>query len=141
MYESLTKYIQKLDNTNYGQIIIDNENDGTLEHPLVFPFVSYDRIVLDLVDDIYAFVNDHPEYELHRYNDILAMNGIDWSNKSMEEADVASLDGKAVMALLVGMLRADRFCEGAMFGFLKSGKVKEWLLRLKEIDMQYQDEK
>ena len=99
------------------------------------------RAVCGFVDDIYAFVNDHPEYELHRYNDILAMNGIDWSNKSMEEADVAGLDGKAVMALLVGMLRADRFCEGAMFGFLKSGKVKEWLLRLKEIDMQYQDEK
>ena len=52
----------------------------------------------------------------------------------MSEADVSNADGKLVMALLVGALRADRFCEGALLGFLKDGSVARWLERLKEID-------
>ncbi|MCA5011290.1 hypothetical protein HP393_22890, partial [Clostridioides difficile] len=47
---------------------------------------------------------------------------------------VRGLDGRAVMALLVGALRADRFCEGAFLGFLKSGAMLRWLQRLKGID-------
>jgi len=31
------------------------------------------------------------------------------------------LDAKTVLALLNGAIRADRFCEGALFGFMKSG--------------------
>ena len=49
-------------------------------------------------------------------------------------ADVSSLDDQIVMALIMGAIRADRFCEGALFGFFKDGSMKRWLLRLKEID-------
>jgi hypothetical protein len=52
----------------------------------------------------------------------------------MEQADVSSLDGRVVMALLVGVLRADRFCEGVLLGFWNSGAMNRWLERLKEID-------
>lgn len=52
----------------------------------------------------------------------------------MSEADVSELDGQAVIALLLGAVRADRFCEGALLGFFEDGSVKRWLLRLKEVD-------
>ena len=45
------------------------------------------------------------------------------------------LDTKTVLALLNGVIRADRFCEGALLSFMKSGAIQRWLVRLKELDL------
>ena len=45
------------------------------------------------------------------------------------------LDTKTVLALLIGAIRADRFCEGALLGFMKSGAIQRGLVRLKELDV------
>ena len=45
------------------------------------------------------------------------------------------LDAKTVLALLNGAIRADRFCEGALLDFMKSGAIQRWLVRLKELDL------
>jgi hypothetical protein len=47
---------------------------------------------------------------------------------------VSDLDGQAVMALLLGAVRAERFCDGALLGFFEDGSIRRWLLRLREID-------
>ena len=52
----------------------------------------------------------------------------------MSGTDVSELDGRAVMALLLGAVRAERFCDGALLGFFGDGSMRRWLLRLKEID-------
>ena len=52
----------------------------------------------------------------------------------MKNADVSSLDGKTVVALLVGAIRAERFCDGALLDFFEDGSIVKWLSRLKEID-------
>ena len=54
----------------------------------------------------------------------------------MENADVSKMDAKAVIALLIGAVRADRFSEGALLDLLEEGCVLRWLERLKEIDRQ-----
>ena len=59
----------------------------------------------------------------------------------MEGADVSALDGKTVMALLVGAVRAERFCDGALLGFLESGCIGRWLRRLRQIDEEMGAEK
>ena len=51
----------------------------------------------------------------------------------MQNADVSEMDAKSVIALLIGAVRADRFCEGALFGFFKNGCILRWLSRLEEI--------
>ena len=79
-------------------------------------------------------MKEHPEYELTKYEEILKSNGLEWSLHSMGAADVSHADGKLVMALLVGALRADRFSEGTFLGFCEDGSVVRWLKRLKEID-------
>lgn len=134
MYEALTKYITKLDRSEYGKWHVDTEHKGTEDDPIQMPFVGYERTVIDLERAIYDFVDLHSEMELTKYGEILEQNGLEWGTESMEKADVTGLDGRAVMALLVGALRADRFCEGAFLGFLKSGAMLRWLQRLKGID-------
>lgn len=98
------------------------------------PFVDYSESVIDVENAIYRFVDTHPDLELNHYYDILKENGLAWETKSMEGADVSSLDGRAVMALLVGAVRAERFCDGALLRFFKTGCVERWLRRLQEID-------
>ena len=134
MYESLTQLIPVLGEDEYGTWIVDNKSKGTLGDPIQMPFVGYSSAVIELEKAIYAFVNDHPDYKLTRYSEIVNANGLEWESKSMSEADVSKADGQLIMALLVGALRADRFCEGAFLGFCEDGSVLRWLKRLMEID-------
>ena len=54
----------------------------------------------------------------------------------MSGAIVEDLDARCVCALLVGAVRAERFCDGALLSFFKDGSVRCWLNRLKEIDIE-----
>ena len=112
MFESITSFLSKIQNADYGEWIIDRENDGTPEHPIQMPFVAYTYVVREFEDTVYRFIDEHKDMELNRYGDILSTAGIEWGTKSMEEANVASLDGKTVMAMIVGAIRAERFCDG-----------------------------
>ena len=84
--------------------------------------------------EIYQFDDVHPEMDFCNYSDILEELGIEWEMESMEQADVSLLDGRMVAVLLRGAVRADRFCEGALLSFCKSGCIKRFLERLKSID-------
>ncbi|MDY6305052.1 MAG: DUF6508 domain-containing protein [Oribacterium sp.] len=134
MYEKLTAYIPRLQSDEFGKWFIDTKNDGTPEHPYQMPYVDYTRTIRGLVGEIYDFMDNHPEFGLNRYQDILKENGLEWSTDSMSTADVSGLDGKAVMALLLGADRAERFCDGALLRFCKNGSILRWLTRLQEID-------
>lgn len=133
-YTKLTGYLSAIENDNFGEWIIDRKNKGTLENPIQMPYIIYSNMVDHFIEDVYDFVSKHPEYELNRYYDILETNNIKWEKESMQNTDVSSLDGKCVVALLVGTVRAERFCDGVLLSFFKSGVIKKWLLRLKEID-------
>ena len=134
MYECLTALIPALQSDNYGKWIIDKENDGTQEHSIQFPFVNYGEVVRKLENEIYHFEQEHSEFGLNRYGEILEKNGIKWGSESMQKTDVSNIDGETVMALLMGAIRAERFCDGALLGFCKDGSIIKWLGRLKEID-------
>lgn len=132
-YDDLIRFIPAIKDDNFGTWIIDHENDGTPEHPIHFPFVSYSACVRELEHAIYEFDEKNPDMGLHNYGEILEKNGIKWETRSMEAADVSKLDGAAITALLLGAVRAERFCDGALMSFLKSGAVLRWLERLQEI--------
>lgn len=135
MFESLTRFIPLLDREgDFGVRVVDHEHAGTVDDPICFPFVEYNRTVSALESSIMSFVDNHPELCLTRYADILERAGLEWGSESMEGADVSALDGKTVMALLVGAVRAERFCDGALLGFLESGCIGRWLQRLRQID-------
>ena len=133
-FADLIKYIPLLEEDAIGTWFTDLENDGTPEHPIQMPFVNYSEMVHHFIDDVYAFVDENKDFELNHYYDILEQNGLEWGSKSMSEADVSRLDGKCVMAMIVGAVRAERFCDGALLGFFKEGSIKKWLERLNELD-------
>lgn len=132
-FEDLIKYLPLLENDSIGTWIIDRENDGTREHPIQMPFVNYSEMVHHFIDDVYDFNDKNKDFELTRYGEILEKNGLEWGSKSMSEADVSVLDGQCIMALIMGAVRAERFCDGALLGFFKDGSIHKWLKRLSEL--------
>jgi len=133
-FQSLTKYLPHIGEDEIGTWIIDRENDGTPEHPIQMPFVNYSVMVHHFIDDVYDFNDKNKDFGLNHYYDILEQNGLEWGSKSMSEADVSRLDDKCIMAMIVGAVRAERFCDGALLGFFKDGSIRKWLERLSEID-------
>lgn len=133
MYESLTRLIPGLIE-EYGTLIVDNESKGTMDDPIRMPFVDYSPAVIKLIKAVYAFKDENPDFELTKYEEILNSNGLKWSWESMSEADVSNADGKLIMALLMGAIRAERFSEGTLLGFCEDGSVLRWLKRLQAID-------
>lgn len=141
MFERLTKHLPAIENAEgFGNWVVDRESEGTMNDPIKMPYVNYGTTVVDVEQAIYDFVDEHPEYELTHYHDILERNGLKWDGCAMSETDISDLGGQAVMALLLGAVRAERFCDGALLGFFEDGSVKRWLLRLREIDDKGSDE-
>ena len=132
-FDKLLSFIPLLKNDGFGEWIIDHENDGTPEHPIHFPYVSYSECVSDLVHSIYDFQENNEDYGLTNYSEILNEHGVEWGTGSMEAADVSDFDERTIMAMLMGAVRAERFCDGALLRFLKSGAILRWLERLQEI--------
>ena len=132
-FKNLIKYLSLLDSDSIGTWIIDHKNDGTPEHPIQMPFVNYSEMVHHFIEDVYDFNENNKDFELTHYVEILEKNGLEWGTKSMSDADVSDLDAQCVMALIMGAVRAERFCDGALLGFFKDGSIKKWLERLKEV--------
>jgi len=131
----LTKYINALEEAEvFGEWVVDRKNDGSSERPIQFPFVNFSRISDSFVDDFYKFSESHLEYELQEYGDILERNGLEWDNALMRRADIENLDEQVILALMMGAIRAERFCDGALLGFFEDGYILKWLKRLKDID-------
>ena len=133
-FDILTKYINRIQAGSLGKWVIDKENDGTPEHPIQMPFVDYSEMVHNFIDDVYTFEKSNKDMELTRYGEILKDNGLEWDLESMKSADISNLNLQCVMALIMGAVRAERFCDGALLDFFKSGYILKWLERLKSIE-------
>ncbi|TFV08357.1 hypothetical protein E4T85_14435 [Bacillus stratosphericus] len=129
-FESLTKYIPMLHEDHIGEWVIDQENDGTAERPIQMPFVNYSETVQRLIEDVYTFAEQHQEMGLTRYSEILLENGIEWGTNDMEHVDIPNLNAQCVLALIMRVVRAERFCDGAIFDFFKNGTMLKCLERL-----------
>ena len=124
-FENLVKYLSLLEDDKIVTWFIDRENDGTPEHPIQMPFVNYSEMVHHFIDDVYDFNENNKDFGLNHYYDILEKNGLEWGSKSMSEADVSSLDAQSIMALIIGAVRAERCCDGALLAFFKDGSIKK----------------
>ena len=85
------------------------------------PYIEYNQIVIDFEYAIYEFIEAHKEMELYDYREIISKAGIDWNSGSLRDEELSSLDGRTVMALILGAIGADRFCEGALLANLNDG--------------------
>ena len=60
MYEELTDILGEFPQGEYGHWIMDYENDGSPEHPIQMPFVSYSGLVRKFMDAVFSFAKNHP---------------------------------------------------------------------------------
>ena len=77
----------------------------------------FDEVVEKFIQEVYRFEENHPEYGLRQYGEILRQNGLSWDMDSMEKAETLQLEGKCIMALILVDIRADRFCDGSLKDF------------------------
>ena len=135
-FELLTGYIPALSEDALGTWVIDDENDGSKERPIQFPFAMYSDLVQRFKRDVLAVVEQDPHMLNLSYSEVLERNNIPFSAAGMQEADVRQADAVCVLMLLVAAIRADRFSEGFFLRFLQDGTVTKWLLRLSQLDGQ-----
>lgn len=78
------------------------------------------------------FALNHPEFK--PYTDVLERHGIKWGHDDMCHADIDKLDEECLVALIVGSVRAERFCDGSFLRFLEEGCIQKWLKKLRDSD-------
>lgn len=135
MFELLTKYIGVLNDENSGEWIIDQTHKGTMDDPKQFPFVAFSRLTENFINDVYKVVEEHPELDLRNYSDILEKNGLPLDGRhGPEDAKLSDMDLQGSLALLVAIIRWDRFCEGTIKKQIEKGTIDRCLKRIKELD-------
>ena len=132
-FDSLLELIEPLEKGTHGRWISGNNHKGTMDDPIPMPFCAYSEAVHKLADAVYEFVESNPEYELKNYQKLLEDRGLKWSMDSFREADVSIMDAQGILAMLVGLLRAERFSDGVVLEALESGLVLKWLERIRDI--------
>lgn len=127
-FNLITKYIPLLRNDFIGKWHFE-ENDGLNSQLRRFPYVEYSQLVHNFIHDVYTIVEEQPELELVHYQEILQRKGISSLNH-----DVSTLDAQSIMALIVYVIRNDRFEEGILLEFIQNGNLIGCLERLAIID-------
>lgn len=57
-------------------------------------------------------------------------------DKALQEADLSMCDDRCTLAMILMIVRGDRFCEGLLLEYLDNGPMLKWMKRLEEIDNQ-----
>lgn len=131
--EKLMGLIPQLERESFGRWSDTSGHAGTSDDPIPMPYVIYeDGIDSALIDRIYEVVDSNPELGLTDYTGILEANGLEWSDESLASASVSNYDPVCVLAMLVSIVRADRFSEGTLLRYLEDGHILRWIKRLEE---------
>lgn len=133
MFEALTSILPRLKEGPYA-VVPEQKGDGSPENPYIMLHYIYNDAVSDLIHESMDFVANHKDMELYDYDGILRSAGVRMEGDALTKTDVSTLDGKTVMAMIVAVVRAERFSDGVLLGFCENGCIKRWLERLKDID-------
>ena len=136
-FEKITSIIPALeDEGKHGEWIVDAEHRGASDDPVQMPFVGYGRAGEMLIEAVHECVEDLSEVmDVHDYMGVLesyGLHGVD----DIQAVDASTCDAKCTLAMILAIVRQDRFCEGLLLHYLESGKMLEWMKRLAELDEQ-----
>lgn len=132
--EELIELIPQLQGSDFGGFAKEAGHAGTREDPIPWPHVEYKDGIDRLVEDaIYKIVYDNPELGLKSYSDILDENGLEWSDESLRVSNVSELDIRCLLAMVLAIVRGDRFCDGLLLAYMENGLLLSWLERIQEL--------
>ncbi len=126
-YDCLLCFLDRFQGDEFGKWVFDNKHKGTADDPIHMPFPTYTETVYDFIKAMHVFCDENPEFNLTHYRDIMNSYQI----KSLNSADIGSLNLEATLALLMWVVRGERFCDGLILGGLKEGRIQALLERLK----------
>lgn len=115
----------------FGEVVSFPGHKGTADDPIPMGHISYSNAVRQLIEEIYAFIDANPDYDLRQYHAILKEYG--YEDISPLEIDASKVDSKCLMAMFVWLVRGERFCDGLILDALETGVVQRWIARLREI--------
>ena len=81
-FDKLIGLLEPLETDSVGEWIIDKEHKGTEDDPIHFPYPKYTEVVNELIDAVYKFEDENPEYELTKYGELLKERGLEWGQRS-----------------------------------------------------------
>ncbi|WP_071435473.1 ADP-ribosylglycohydrolase family protein [Bacillus kwashiorkori] len=138
-FKVLTKYIGKFERLDSfeGRGVASDES-GNREAYLQIPTFQFNLLVNEFVKEFYEFSSANVVYELTRYEQILEKHGFTSSNQEMARVPLDGLNEQMILALIMGVIRAERCHEGELNDFFKNGVMMKWLKKLKDIDRQKQ---
>lgn len=136
-FEKITGVIPVLEGEEgHGEWIVDTEHRGTPDDPVHMPFVGYGRAGEMLIEAVHECVEDlGEEMDVHDYMGVLESYGLHGED-DIQAVDASACDAKCTLAMILAIVRQDRFCEGLLLHYLESGKMLEWMKRLAELDEQ-----
>jgi len=129
-FTSLTSYLDKLRDVDFGHIHSEKGHEGTMDDPIPMPYPVYTEPVNQFIKAVYEFDNKNPKYNLKNYMEIMERKGI----QSIDDIKAEELDEEAVLAVLMCIVRQERFCDGLILSNLENGTIQSLLQRLKSVD-------
>lgn len=118
---------------SHGRWIVNDRHEGTLEDPFIAPYVEYGKAGDELFVMVHECVDNNEDLAVRNYREVLESYGLP-DEKSMLAADVAGCDARCTLAMILYVVRRDRFCEGLLLRHLENGSMLKWMKRLEEID-------
>lgn len=136
-FERITGVIPVLEGEGkHGDWIVDAEHRGTPDDPVQMPFVGYGKAGEMLIEAVHKCVEDlGEEMGMHDYMGVLESYGLHGED-DIQAVDASACDAKCTLAMILAIVRQDRFCEGLLLHYLESGKMFGWMKRLAELDEQ-----
>jgi hypothetical protein len=127
-YGELTRYISILETDDWGRWA-PVQGKGTMAEPMQLPFVTYSAAVHQFIKDFYFFEEAKASY-LHQYNQLLDSQGIKLNSEFLTIERIGTFNDETVMAVIMGIIRNDRFVEGTLRHFLKNSVIELLLKQL-----------
>lgn len=131
-HKMLTDHIKELTNIKYGEwSSVESDSKDTI----VIPSVAYNSAVNRFLLDFELFITKSSDIKYHNYEDVLKQAKIKNNVEAFYNADITDLSSAVILAMIVGILRKDRFCEGILLDAFKNGYILKWLKSIKEKDV------
>ena len=129
-FHLLTRHLSILENDPIGEWMDLNHDDDPLGDSFIPPFFVYSPAVENFIADVYHFAAVCPEFHMKKHVQTLQNNSI----TSVFDADASTLDAHCILAMIMHVIRGERFREGYMADALQHGHMKNWLKRLTELE-------
>lgn len=99
------------------------------------PYSGFSDEAMRFIEEVYQIIDDYPELKLNQYHRLLEeRNLLKNGMYCPEEADLSDWDLQGILALLVAIVRQERFNDGLLKRQIEKGTIDRCLERLKELD-------